>query len=803
MPIETNNTPAWYQGKRKDGVSPQQLKQIAKDIYTQNPEDLGKVTAKLYAFRDWKREWVDEFENEIKSEVRDDSNLSVDDKLKDTEYSKLLTQRNILQQEKVQLDTTADPDQKNLMIEWQERNLNNEAAIATIVDEDLSEFAELDASINNFELLYNDDNSRKQYKKLRKDAERILKLANPSREIQYRSDGLYVDGKLAEPSIMQELLASGNEVIGGAAIGTGAAVTLTKMTRWGRAFPGRLKLGVGGAIVAGEVFGSSKLAELDRSAALNKLGLFMDRDYRNRRKDEDIVLGALGIPLGGAAARGGKFLGKGIAKFSNALLNLFNKGKFVDDNVIYTLARHGNIDPDQLKKDTDTWIKSLGKGGDTDVTGVSRTVPMTGLHLTDEQVAMTSYMPVKKIKSLHENDQQFLYFINTNPDATQALAQALKKSPELSKGFLLKATKERGAIVKQKLKEFDFNKDQFTDIVDALEENAIGIRDAQNSYLVDNTGAAKLTNAGFINQELWDDTTGVPAIKADTELGRYINKLVEGNQMGRQISYDELVSMYRKTRDKFDYTTSTVNTYSLDNFREIVSDIVTRGADGKTNPAAKKEFSYLLDREFADKQLSERGLGKYLSKRDITFEEAVNAFNRYNSSDYLGSPDYKRILEIAGKHQSAKSNMIEEIIPSARESIENGIIFSSVIKNSVDTLEGISGKMNTNTGLVIDFPSLARDLETFKPAPGSKAFKLKQYIDITAKLYRNDIGILRAFRQPLQVNPASGSSIATSVLGKARVEIASRLYELAQTALPGTKYELASATKKTNLKILL
>ena len=165
-----------------------------------------------------------------------------------------------------------------------------------------------------------------------------------------------------------------------------------------------------------------------------------------------------------------KFGGKGLLKFSNALLNLFNKGKFVDDNVIYTLARHGNIDPDQLKKDTDTWIKSLGKGGDTDVTGVKRTTPIIGTHFKDEQVAMTSYMPVKKIKSLHENDQQFLYFINTNPDATQALAQALKKSPELSKGFLLKATKERGAIVREKVKEFDFNRDQFNDIVDALEE---------------------------------------------------------------------------------------------------------------------------------------------------------------------------------------------------------------------------------------------------------------------------------------------------------------------------------------------
>ena len=43
----------------------------------------------------------------------------------------------------------------------------------------------------------------------------------------------------------------------------------------------------------------------------------------------------------------------------------------------------------------------------------------------------------------------------------------------------------------------------------------------------------RLQMQGFINQELWDDVKGIPAIKASTELGKYINKLVEGNQLGR------------------------------------------------------------------------------------------------------------------------------------------------------------------------------------------------------------------------------------------------------------------------------
>ena len=299
MPTD-NNTPLWHQGKRKEGVDNTTLLESGVKMYRENPDRFGKVFGDFSTKYGWEQEWTDEFQNTVKRKVRDE--LDADETLKDNEYNKLLTERKNLQQERVQLDTTADPDQKNLMVEWEERNLNNEAAIAAIADEDLSEFARLEASINNFELLYNDDESRQQYNKLRKDAERILKLANPSRQIEYRSDGLYVDGKIATPTIMDELRASGNEILGTLAFGTGAAVTLTKMSRWGRAFPGYMKLGVGGAVVVGEVLGSSKLAETDRTAALDKLGLFMSKDYMNRRENEDLILSALGIPLGGASA---------------------------------------------------------------------------------------------------------------------------------------------------------------------------------------------------------------------------------------------------------------------------------------------------------------------------------------------------------------------------------------------------------------------------------------------------------------------------------------------------------------------
>ena len=794
MPLD--NLPAWHQGNRKEGVSPDELENAVKDIYTKTPDKMSGIREKLINTRQWKPEWVDELEDTVKRKAQDE--LNVEENLKDTEYSKLLKERDNLQLEKTQLEQTASPDQKNLMVEWEERNLNNQSAIAAITDQDLSEFAALDASLNNFELLFDDNESRQQYNKLRKDAERVLKLANPNRKIEYRSDGLYVDDKLAEPSIMDEIIASEYEMFGLAAA-TGIGVTAAKMSRWGRAFPGYVGIGAGLAVGASEVFGASKLADYDRKTALKNLGLFMEQDYLNRRENEDLILGAVGLGAGKVAAHGGKFLGKGIAKFGNALLNLFNRGKFVDDNVIYTLARHGNLDPKQLKADTETWIKSLGKEGDTEVTGVRRTVPIIGLHLTDEQVAMTSHMPKRKIQNLHPNDQQFLYFINTNPDATQALAQALKKSPELSKGFLLNAAKERGRIVSDKLKESVFNKEQFNDIAKAIETNIKQIRIAQYKYLVDEKGDALFTNTGFLADKMSD----IPAIKGSTELGRYINKrigLVEGKQYN-QISFSELVDIYRDVRSKFSGKESEVTKKSIGMFENAVVDIIKEG----TSKASKRKnysgegFRFILQMEFNDSKLMERGLGKYLSRDDVTMEETVNAFNKYNNVGFTGSPDYRRILSIISDYQSYKKSSKEKAT-IARDSIENGIILSSVIKNSVDTLEGISGNLNTKTGLVIDFPSLANDLKNFNPFPGSKAAKLKQYIDTTAKLYRNDIGILRAFGQPLQINPASGSSIATSVVGKARVEIASRLYELAQTALPGTKYEFASATKKPILR---
>ena len=795
MPTQIpSNAPLWHQGKRKDGVSNEALLDGSLKLYKENPDNFEAKFEGFTSKYGWQPEWSNEFRDTIKRKAKDE--LDVEQKLKDDEYNKLLTNRNNLQLEKSQLEQTADPDQKNLMVEWQERNQNNEAAIAAITDQDLSEFAALDATINNFELLFEDNESRQQYNKLRKDAERILKLANPSRKIEYRSDGLYVDGELAEPSIMDEIIASEYEMFGLAAA-TGIGVTAAKMSRWGRAFPGYVGVAAGIGVGAAEVIGASKLADYDRKAALKNLGLFMEQDYMNRRENEDLVLGVLGLGAGKVATYGGKFLYKGAAKFGNALLNLFNQGKFVDDSVIYTLARHGNIDPEQLKKDTAVWVESLGKAGDTEVKGVRRTVPIIGIHLTDEQVAMTSHMPAKKIKNLHPNDQQFLYFINTNPDATQALGQALKRSPELAKGFLLKATKERGRIVSEKLKESVFNTEQFNEIAKVLQTNLRTSRALQHKYFVDEKGDALFTNTGLLADKLSD----VPAIKGSTELGRYINDkigMTAGKQY-KQISYDELVNIYRDVKSKFSGQASEITQNSLRQFENVVVNTIKTGDSkaSKRKNFSGEGFRFLLQMEYTDSKLMERGLGKYLSKPDITLEETVMAFNKYNNAGFTGNPDYRRILNIVGNFtkQSEKDKAHQ-----ALDSIENGIILSSVVKNSVETLDGISGKMNTNTGLVIDFPSLAKDLDGFKPTPGSKAYKLKQYIDTTAKLYRNDIGILRAFGQPLQINPASGSSIATSVVGKARVEIASRLYELAQTALPGTKYEFASATKKPILR---
>ena len=795
MPTQIeSNAPLWHQGKRKEGIDNERLFDAFSNIYRKDPAGFNDRFSQFTSKYEWKPEWATEFQDTVKRKVKDE--LDVEQKLKDDEYNKLLTERNNLQLEKSQLEQTADPDQKNLMVEWQERNINNEAAIAAITDEDLSEFAALDATINNFEMLFDDNETRQQYNKLRRDAERILKLANPSRQIEYRSDGLYVDGKLAEPSIMDEVIASEYEMFGLAAA-TGIGVTAAKMSRWGRAFPGYIGTGVGLGFGIAEVIGASKLADYDRKAALKNLGLFMEQDYMNRRSNEDLILGYLGLGAGKVATHGSKFLGKGIAKFSNALLNLFNRGKFVDDSVIYTLARHGNIDPKQLKSDTETWIKSLGKEGDTEVTGVRRTTPIIGTHLKDEQIAMTSHMPKRKIEKLHENDQQFLYFINTNPDATQALAQALKKSPDLAKGFLLKATKERGRIVSEKLKESVFNTEQFNEIAKVLQTNLQTARNLQHKYFVDSKGDALFTNTGLLAEKLSD----VPAIKGSTELGRYINDkigMTAGKQY-KQISYDELVSIYRDVMSKFSGKESKITADSLRQFEDVVVNTIKAG-DSK--PTQRKNFTgegfrFLLQMELTDRNLMERGLGKYLSKKDITLEETVMAFNKYNNAGFTGNPDYRRIMNIVGKFTKDSE---KDKAHKALDAIENGIILSSVVKNSVETLDGISGKMNTNTGLVIDFPSLAKDLDNFKPSPGSKAYKLKQYIDTTAKLYRNDIGILRAFGQPLQINPASGSSIATSVVGKARVEIASRLYELAQTALPGTKYEFASATKKPILR---
>ena len=126
-----------------------------------------------------------------------------------------------------------------------------------------------------------------------------------------------------------------------------------------------------------------------------------------------------------------------------------------------------------------------------------------------------------------------------------------------------------------------------------------------------------------------------------------------------------------------------------------------------------------------------------------------------------------------------------------KATVEQAMIEAAVIKNSFDIYEGV----DIEASMIIDFPKLAKELSDFRVSPGSKAYDTLVYIDEMARIYRNDIGIFRAFNDAFQLNPTSGESIATSVWGKARVELASRLYEIIQTQIPGTKYNFAASIK--------
>ena len=548
MPIDTYLLD-WRHANRKEGQSNDELKGSMTQYYKEGEDRYNYATNRLKEVRGWTREELDSLQEEITSDVA----RSVPNELKTLQTRKTELQR--------QFDaptgfSTPALDKAHIG----EELTAVDGQIKEYGSTNLAPFAKLDASINNFELMFASKDERQTLNQLRKSAEQVLQAANPNHEIRYESNGIYVDGELAEASVLQELEASAYEtfVSGAASGGAGLAVaSLAKQYRKYRALPRGIGALAATATTAAGVYGGVQGAEYDRKQALSKLGLFIDEDYKRQLQKQDVVLG---WPVPQYLL----WLVKPLVKHTSNWHGWFQGQEAnVKKEVIDVMIRGAGLNPNTVSFDVDQWLNTLKKGDATNIDLINRSM-LPFLRNEGKSLANPN---IKSLDKLSEHDQTLLYFLNTQPEATRELADALSQYPDISKGWLMNAAKTRGENIKKLLKTENFDKKKFSQLMDGVDDYIKSVHDSMNAIYTRPGGQAYTLDKAALLDEL---DRLVPA--EASRRGRVIpaiKKKVDANP-NADMTLSELVDVYRDTIEKYSPRSSEQNRAVFDSFLDAM-----------------------------------------------------------------------------------------------------------------------------------------------------------------------------------------------------------------------------------------
>ena len=613
------------------------------------------------------------------------------------------------------------------------------------VQNKLTNLGELVAQSDNFNSFFKSEDGRIRAKAIRSGIEQMLRIQNPNSQIKYNDRGLFVNGDRVEESVIQQFMASMYETAGitGSAL---AGAIVGRTIGAGLRGPGGLAL-FGAGIAAGGAGAYS-----DKVKTMDALDEFIKEDYSRLVIADDILEYAAVDAIAYGVGKVGAIAGRGIAKAMG-----IGNVKMTNQEIVDILAQETGVSEETLLKRANDFIETRIRDGQEGTTQVMK-------HGFFGRKKGAGYDPVK-YRKLDSADKIFLYLIHTDPKGSGILKSVFDKFPTIEKNMILNSAAYRGKQVKDQLKSFAHIDDAtYVEIRDKLAAHQRSLFD----QLSETYGGPDLKFTE-LEQLLLKTPTGV----IDGRLHTNIMQAIKANSKDGSISQRKLVDVYRQFRNEA--SRSTKNQETIDIFKNYLGDNI--GGD-KVGGIGKDRFLKLLDQEAEYEEIIETSILKAFKNPDLQADEAIRLFQDYNSG-ITGKVQYRKILDIVGEKNATK--------------IEGAIIDFNLIKNSVQL-----NRESTDT--VIDFVGLSRSLQGFNPIT-DKSKDMMLFINEQAKVFKNDFNIVRMFSADLNLNPTSGASIATTVIGKLQVEIASRTLELMKAYTPGVTnvYKTARFFRKAAL----
>lgn len=657
-----------------------------------------------------------------------------------------------------------------------------------------------------------------------------------SLEAELRDGQIYVkQGNqyvVVEPDFMDTLIAQRYEV--GGALGVGIPATIAGMRF----------LGPKGAIassVLGSMIGAGAGTAKDTIDTLELIGQETEPMYLAQKALDAASFDALGGAVGTGVGKAGALVGKKAWGF------LFGgKNSELSDKGYQRLLAETGLTEEQLKENTTEWLKTVPEGARIKIQD------FTDLKVVKREAGseVKFVHNVKGHASLTERDQQLLYLLETHPDSTHIIRHLIAHDKLFNSRLSLDNAISRGDQVKNMINEGeDFIpseiisslKDYRRDLQSAMREfgKYLGYKKKTDMF----SGTKKLQPKELTPGDVLNfyEPTGL----AQKHGARY-----------RSLRNSPLmVDFYTQLREQF----STTN-MSGDRFINFYNDFLIETANRQGNRVPDFGPLNKLTQEFIEKQFDDivaeqelkpsKVFGVLMKQYDQYNTLTGNAmFRELNNPKFDLNPDsvaevllkysghanpglYKQVLkaieDLPASRQELKKQRFMSVEHAPETKIRENKSLERVINRYHKTLEGSKGaRFNAIESLemgvmkylaqkhsvsiggprgsqhIIDFVGMGKDLDGVAFQKGSKAETGLQYIDAMSKVYLNDVGILAAVRgAKTPLNLDSGSSIATTIEGKFKVQFATFGYDKILSQFPDTKQGQVKAILDPVIKIL-
>ena len=758
----------WRGAPRKENQSADQLLQVGLK-YSGDPASFFAITEKLRNERGWNDEQINGFTSDVNTNISNkNSEYYLGMEPGSAWYNKYEALRNtqkqidqdysaVVQQDKLAADKphnrvynivadqfpeTSTQHGVNPSLTSQRNAINT--LIGNHVQEKLSELGGLVAEVDNFDSLFKFQGGKQRANAVRGGVEQMLRLSNPGSQIKYTERGLFVNGEKVDESVGQQMIASATEFAGLATAVSGGIVA-------GRLIGAATPLGRAATVVGVAAGGGG--AYMDKQHTINKLGEFIQKDFERFQVVDDVLEYAAIDTL---FYVGGKAIGGAVNAFSR-----LGKVNRTNEEVIDTLVEETGISQETLLKRANDFIDSRIVGGQEGTTKI----------MNRSLLKKEKHQPhtLKKYKNLSDADKIFLYLIHTDPLGTGVLSNVFDKHNTIRKNMVLNSAAFRGNQIRSELNKNAIQTKDYERIRDNLMAHQTDLHDRLNGYY----GGSVFVDAGEDNVRTMLDTTTPSGILKNKLYGDLMSGISARSKNGK-ISTSDLVDVYRANYSQA--ANSTKNKETMEEFKSYIGKIIARDNGGDTESST--EFLGYLDRLIDFDELVESSILKAFKDPTIKSEQLLGLVQDYNSNVY-GGINYNAIKKAIGEEDTTM--------------VERAIIDVQVLNNSVQL-----NRESQDT--IIDFVKLSRDLTNFNPTTAN-ARDMKLFIDEQAKVFKNDANIVNMFSPNLNLNPSSGASIATTVLGKLQVEIASRSLEFikANTPVVSNRFKTAKFFKEAVL----